>query len=198
MPAEGDAECGDFAITRGVTWVALREKPLSAHDMKGAVMTVSGFDPFSTLDRVLSRMGTASGYGTMQNLSLPMDVYRKGDAFVIELDIPGVDPSAIDMAVEHNMLTVSGEVHPRHDDVDEVVVCERPHARFRRQVYLGENLDTEQIKANYENGVLRIHIPIAETRRARKIEISSEQGGKQAIDVGNGSTAQDQDGESQS
>jgi HSP20 family protein len=166
--------------------------------MKGAVMTVSGFDPFSTLDRVLSRMGTASGYGTMQNLSLPMDVYRKGDAFVIELDIPGVDPSAIDMAVERNMLTVSGEVHPRHDDVDEVVVCERPHARFRRQVYLGENLDTEQIKANYENGVLRIRIPIAETRRARKIEISSVHGGEQAIDVGSGSTAQDEDGESQS
>ena len=160
-------------------------------------MTVSGFDPFSTLDRVLSRMGTASGYGTMQNLSLPMDVYRKGDAFVIELDIPGVDPSAIDMDVERNMLTVSGEVHPRHDDVDEVVVCERPHARFRRQVYLGENLDTEQIKANYENGVLRIRIPIAETRRARKIEISSEQGGEQAIDVGGDSTAQDEDGESQ-
>jgi HSP20 family protein len=65
-------------------------------------------------------------------------------------------------------------------------------------VYLGENLDTEQIKANYENGVLRIHIPIAETRRARKIEISSEQGGEQAIDVGNGSTAQDEDSESQS
>jgi HSP20 family protein len=198
MRIGGDADRGDFAITRGVTWVALRENAPSAHDMKGAVMTVSGFDPFSTLDRVLSRMGTASGYGTMQNLSLPMDVYRKGDAFVIELDIPGVDPSAIDMAVEHNMLTVSGEVHPRHDDVDEVVVCERPHARFRRQVYLGENLDTEQIKANYENGVLRIRIPIAETRLARKIEISSEQGGEQAIDVGSGSTAQDEDGESQS
>ena len=161
-------------------------------------MTISAFDPFSTIDRMLSRMGTASRFGTVQNLSLPMDVYRKGDEFVVELDVPGVDPSAIDMAVERNMLTVSGEVHPKHEDVDEVVVCERPHARFRRQVYLGENLDTEKIQAKYENGVLSIRIPMAEKQRARKIEISSGQGGQQAIDVGSDSTAQKEGGGSQS
>jgi HSP20 family protein len=156
-------------------------------------MTVSVFDPFSTLDRMLSRMGSGAGFGAVQNLSLPMDVYRKGDEFIVELDIPGVDPSTIDMAVERNMLTVSGEVHPKHEDVDEVVVCERPHARFRRQVYLGENLDTEKIQATYENGVLTIRIPVAEKQRARKIEISSGQGGQQAIDVAGSSSAQKQE-----
>ena len=99
-------------------------------------MTISVFDPFSTLDRVLSRMGAGSGYGTSQNLSLPMDVYRKGDEFIVEVDIPGVDPSTIDMTVECNMLTISGEVHPKHEDVDEIIVCERPHARFRRHALI--------------------------------------------------------------
>ena len=144
-------------------------------------MTVSSFDPFATFDR-LFRSAAGPGYRGRESLSLPMDVYRKGDEFVVELDIPGVDPQAIDMTVERNMLTVSGEVQSRHDDVDELVVCERPHARFRRQVYLGENLDTENIRASYENGVLTIRIPVSEQKRARKIEVSTEQQG--AIDVG--------------
>jgi len=144
-------------------------------------MTISSFDPFASLDRVLSRMSRGGSMGEA-TLSLPMDVYRKGDEFVVELDIPGVDPSTIDISVERNMLTVTGEVHAKHADADELIVCERPHARFRRQVYLGENLDTEQIHAGYDNGVLTIRIPVTERQRARKIEVSSKQQG--AIDVG--------------
>jgi len=150
-------------------------------------MTISTFDPFSTLDRMLARLGAGGGISQNQTLSLPMDVYRKGDEFVVELDIPGVDPSTIDITVERNMLTISGEVHPKHEDVDEVILCERPHARFRRQVYLGENLDTERIQAKYENGVLTVRIPVTEQQRARKIEVSSERGEQQAIDVGGAS-----------
>jgi len=142
------------------------------------------FDPFSTLDRMLSRAGPGSGLGAGQSFSLPMDVYRKGDEFIVELDVPGVDPSTIDMTVERNMLTVSGEVHARHDDVDEVIVCERPHARFRRQVYLGEDLDTDNIRARCENGVLTMRIPVREQQRARKIEVSGGSGEQRAIDVG--------------
>ena len=145
------------------------------------------FDPFSTLDRMLSRLGPGSGLGAGQSWSLPMDVYRKGDEFIVELDVPGVEPSSIDMTVERNMLTVSGEVHPRHDDVDEVIVCERPHARFRRQVYLGEDLDTDNIQARYENGVLSIRIPVREQQRARRIEVAAGAGQAAAIDVGDGS-----------
>lgn len=146
-------------------------------------MTVSSFDPFTTFDRLFRR---AAGTGMLgrESFSLPMDVYRKGEEFVVELDVPGVDPSAIDMTVERNMLTVSGEVEPRHEDVDEVVVCERPHTRFRRQIYLGENLDTERIRASYDSGVLTIRIPVSEQQRARKIEVAAEQQQRGSIDVG--------------
>jgi HSP20 family protein len=82
------------------------------------------------------------------------------------------------------MLAISGERPPRHDDA-EVLLCERPHARFSRQLYLGENLDTEGVKASYENGVLTITIPVSQQARPRKIEIS---GGGGAIDVGGSNT----------
>ena len=147
-------------------------------------MTISTFDPFSTLDRMLSRYSGGGAFGGSQSLSVPMDVYRKGDDFIVELDLPGADPASIDMTVERSMLTVGGEVHAKHKDVDEVVVCERPHARFRRQVYLGENLDTDKIEANFNNGVLTVRIPIAEKQRARKIEVSGGEQPQQAIDVG--------------
>jgi HSP20 family protein len=133
-------------------------------------MTISSFDPLLTLDRMLSRMSPGFQGGSSQ-MAPPMDVYHRGDEFVVELDIPGVDPSSIDITVERNMLTVSGELHPHHDDADEVLVCERPHVRFRRQVYLGESLDTENIGANYDKGVLRITIPVSRDQQSRRIAV---------------------------
>jgi HSP20 family protein len=146
-------------------------------------MTVSGFDPFSTMDRLLGRTGF--GEGATRSLRLPVDVYRRGDEFIVEVDVPGMDPTILDVTVERNMLSISGERPARHDDA-EVVVCERPHARFSRQLYLGENLETEGVEARYENGVLTIAIPVSQKARPRRIEISG--GGGRAIDVGDSST----------
>ena len=142
-------------------------------------MTVSGFDPFSTMDRLLGRTGF--GEGATRSLGLPVDVYRRGDEFIVEVDVPGMDPTSLVVTVERNMLSISGERPARHDDA-EVVVCERPHARFSRQLYLGENLDTEGVKAGYDNGVLTITIPVSQKARPRRIDVSG--GGSGTIDVG--------------
>jgi HSP20 family protein len=143
-------------------------------------MTLSYFDPL--FDRMLSRMQSGFAAGASQ-MAPPMDVYRRGDEFIVELDVPGVDPSTMDITVERNMLTVAGEIHSRHDDdADEVLVCERPHARFRRQVYLAESLDTEKISANSDNGVLRISIPVSREQQSRRIEVQG--GSASSIDVG--------------
>jgi HSP20 family protein len=146
-------------------------------------MTVSGFDPFSTMDRLLSR--SAFGEGATRALALPVDVYRSGDEFMVEVDVPGMDPKSLDVTVERNMLSISGERPARHGDA-EVLLCERPHARFSRQLYLGENLETEGVEASYENGVLTITIPVSQKARPRKIEVTGGSGG--AIDVGGSNT----------
>jgi HSP20 family protein len=149
-------------------------------------MTISSFDPLFTLDRMLARMAPGFSGGASQ-MAPPMDVYRRGDEFVVELDVPGVDPSSIDISVERNMLTVSGEMQPRHEDADEILVCERPHVRFRRQVYLGEGLDTDNIRASDENGVLRITIPVSREQQTRRISV---QGGQQAGALGDDQSRQ--------
>ncbi len=108
-------------------------------------------------------------------------MYRKGEEFIVEIDVPGMDPDKLDLTVERNMLSITGERPARHDDA-QVVLCERPHARFSRQLYLGENLDTAGVKAGYDNGVLTITIPVSQQARARKIDIGGGGGG--SIDVG--------------
>ena len=89
---------------------------------------------------------------------MPMDAWRDGDAFIVEFDLPGVDPDSIDLDVERNVLTVRAE-RPAREGTEELVAAERPRGVFSRQLILGDNLDTEKIAATYQGGVLRLEIP---------------------------------------
>ncbi|MFF7726937.1 Hsp20/alpha crystallin family protein [Streptomyces sp. NPDC008001] len=125
-------------------------------------------DPFRELDRLTQQvMGTAA-----RPAAMPMDAYRDGETFVVEMDLPGVDPGSIDLDVERNVLTVRAERKPSAGEDTEVLISERPVGNFSRQLFLGETLDTERIDAAYEAGVLRMRIPVAEEAKPRKITIS--------------------------
>ena len=103
---------------------------------------------------------------------MPMDAFREGDTFVVELDLPGVDPETIDLDVERNVLTVKAERRPMAGEHAEVLISERPTGSFSRQLFLGDTLDTEHIEAAYDAGVLKVRMPVAEQAKPRKIAIS--------------------------
>jgi HSP20 family protein len=130
-------------------------------------------DPFREFDR-LAQQVLGSGQGTWSRPSvMPMDAYRHGDEFVVEFDLPGVDPNAIDLSVERNVLTVRAERRPslREESV-EMQVSERTLGVFSRQLFLGDTLDTDRIAADYSAGVLTLRIPVAERAKPRTISIS--------------------------
>lgn len=130
-------------------------------------------DPFREFDRLTQHMlGTAARPAIM-----PMDAWRDGEKFVVEFDMPGVSVDTLDLDVERNVLTVHAE-RPDHDPAREMVSAERPHGVFSRQLFLGENLDTDSIEAAYTDGVLRLTIPVAEKAKARHIAISHDAGSK--------------------
>ncbi|NYE72921.1 Hsp20/alpha crystallin family protein [Microlunatus parietis] len=104
---------------------------------------------------------------------MPMDAWREGDHFVVEFDLPGVDPGSIDLDVERNVLTVRAERRLADQDV-EIVASERPRGLFSRQLILGDNLDLEHITAAYNGGVLRLQVPVAEKAKPRKISIQTD------------------------
>lgn len=105
-------------------------------------------------------------------LAMPMDAYRKGDVFLLRLDLPGVDPEGIELTVEDNVLAVRAQ-RPSAATTDgvETLVSERPYGVFERRVFLGDGLDTEHVEAEYRDGVLSLSIPVAPHAKARRIPV---------------------------
>ncbi|MEW1957649.1 Hsp20 family protein [Kineococcus sp. NPDC059986] len=125
-------------------------------------------DPFRELDRLTQQvLGT-----TARPAVMAMDAWRSGDEFVVEFDLPGVDPSTVELDVERNVLTVRAH-RPVHEGTEEMIAAERPRGVFSRQLILGDNLDTERISANYASGVLTVRVPVAERAKPRRITVET-------------------------
>ncbi|WP_037362557.1 Hsp20/alpha crystallin family protein [Amycolatopsis orientalis] len=135
-------------------------------------------DPFRELDRLTQQFFGGNGTATRPAV-MPMDAYRSGNDYVVQFDLPGVAPDSIDLDVERNVLTVKAERRPDYGDDADVQVTERPRGVFSRQLFLGDTLDTDSIKADYHAGVLTLRIPIAEQAKPRKIAIGSSGDAKQ-------------------
>ena len=139
------------------------------------------FDPFRDIDRLTQSLWGGEAGRRMNGM--PMDAYRQGENFYVHLDMPGVDPSSIELTVEKNVLTVSAERSRQWGDDVELLVNERQVGSFTRQLFLGETLDAEHIQASCENGVLTITIPVAEKAKPRKVEIGHGHGRATAIEA---------------
>jgi len=131
------------------------------------------FDPFRDLDRITEQFDqmwrrTAS--------AVPMDAYRHGNEVILHLDLPGVDPDAIDLTVERDTLTVTATRSWERKEDDEVIAAERPHGSFTRRILLGESLDSSKLEANYDRGVLILTLPVAEQAQPRKISVGTGSG----------------------
>ncbi len=129
-------------------------------------MVLMRTDPFRELDRLSQQLLGTPARPTL----MPMDAWREGESFLVELDLPGVDPGSIDLDVERNVLTIRAE-RPDRQGGGEILAAERPRGVFSRQLVLGDNLDLERISAGYSDGVLRLTIPVAERAKPRKISI---------------------------
>ena len=123
-------------------------------------------DPFRELDRLTQQVfGTPARPAVM-----PMDAWREGDEFFVEFDLPGIDADSLDLDVERNVVTVRAS-RPELDQGRTMIAAERTRGVFSRQLFLGENLDTDRTRAEYRDGVLRLTIPVAEQAKPRKIAL---------------------------
>ena len=109
-------------------------------------------------------------------------IYSSGRTDVIvDIDLPGIDPNSIDITVERNHLSLRAERHRPTRDGDVVLASGRRHGQFRRDLYLGESLDSSRIQAQYDNGVLTLTVPLAEHAQPRKVSVG--QGASQPVEV---------------
>ncbi|MCU1422877.1 MAG: heat-shock protein Hsp20 [Microbacteriaceae bacterium] len=127
------------------------------------------FDPFSEMDRLTSSLlGVRQGPRFM-----PVDLYREGDRYILNADMPGIDPGSVDIDVDGQLLTIRAQRTAATAEGAKWLAQERPSGSYLRQFSLGDGVDPEQISAHYDNGVLSVILPVSERAKPRKIEIHS-------------------------
>ncbi len=110
--------------------------------------------------------------GTRGFVTPPANISAGENEYVVELDMPGVDKSGLEIMVDGNELTIIGR---RKTDLPErqPCYCESPMADYRRAFELGPDVDTAKINAEMKQGVLRLRLPKSEKAKPRRIEIKS-------------------------
>ena len=112
-----------------------------------------------------------------------MDLVETDNDFVLRADLPGVAEGDVNIELEDNVLTVSGERKSEHEERQEGYYrVERAGGSFSRSLALPEGVDADAIRASFENGVLEIHIPKPEERKPRKVAISVAGGEPKTIE----------------
>lgn len=130
------------------------------------------FDPFSDIDALTRGLLTSQTGSNRTPRFMPMDLCKIDDHYVLTADLPGVDPGSVDVDVDNGTLTISAHRTARSDESAQWLSSERFYGTYRRQLSLGDGIDTGAISATYENGVLTVTIPVAEKAKPRKIEIN--------------------------
>jgi len=108
-----------------------------------------------------------------QGLDAPVDIRRDGDRYVIDADLPGVDPESVDVTVEGDSLTIRAErSEARTKDEAQWIVRERRASTSVRRFTLGEDIDPDGVEADFHDGVLSVVVPVAAGARHRKIPVA--------------------------
>jgi len=104
---------------------------------------------------------------------MPMDLSRTSDAYVLNADLPGIDPASVDINVDGQLLSIRAERPAPSTEGVTYLARERRSGTFLRRFTLGQNVDTTGITAGYDNGVLTVTVPVAEKAKPRKIEVAT-------------------------
>ena len=137
----------------------------------------STLDRMMTLNRALDEAFNSGWNGEQtRHVWVPaLDVAERQDAYIVHVDLPGVEQSQLELSFEQNVLTISGSKPATFDASKDgelrVYAAERVTGAFERSIRLPEFVDGDRISADYRNGQLSITIPKAHAARPRKIEI---------------------------
>lgn len=103
-----------------------------------------------------------------------VDIKEEADRFVIQADVPGVEPKDIDVSMDKDVLSIRGErITEACEEKGNYKRVERSHGVFHRRFSLPDSVDPNKITASGKNGVLEVVIPKAEAKQPRKIEVSA-------------------------
>jgi HSP20 family protein len=123
-----------------------------------------------------------------------VDIKETDNEIRLDLELPGMKPEDVEITADNGVLTVRGEKQEerKEGDNNRYQVIERVYGTFVRTFQLPQGVDADQIKAEFNNGVLSLHIPKAALPQPKRIEIAAGSQQRQQATVGSGSTPNQQ------
>ena len=139
-------------------------------------MVMTRWDPFFEIRRarhLANRRFAAYTAAERRDWSIPLDIVRDGDTVTVKASLPGVLPEDIDVTIEGGVLSIKADTKVEEEREDGgYVVRERRAGSFRRSLRLSDNVDTDKVEPRYENGVLTITLPVAESKKAKRLTVA--------------------------
>lgn len=143
-------------------------------------MVLQRWDPFNelrqmqeTMNRLWRGFSPSADSLEMETWTIPLDVVRDGDNFVVRASMPGVNPDDIKVSIEDNVLTIRSQTMSEYEHKEgNYLMRERRTGAFHRALRLPDTVDTDKAHPLYEHGVLTITIPKAEAKKAKHLTIS--------------------------
>ena|SRR6516225_1018791 len=138
-------------------------------------MLLTSIDPFAgEFDRLAQRVfGTTNGAMGTRSV-MRMDGIRRKDDVLLRFDLPGIDAGSIDVTVDRGVLTVSAKRSEEHAEGENPFIRERVTGSFARRVRLSDQVDADNIDAEYADGVLSVRLPLLAQAQPRKVEIRTD------------------------
>jgi HSP20 family protein len=159
-------------------------------------MAITRWDPFRELASLQSQMnrlfqetsrGPAQQSGdeflTTGTFIPPVDIYENQNNIVLKLEVPGIQEKDIDVRVQDHTLVVRGERKFESDEKEENFHrIERTYGAFSRSFTLPNTVDTENVSATYENGVLNITLTKRAEAKPKQIKVNAGPGAQKTIE----------------
>lgn len=126
-------------------------------------------------DRFVSGFSQAVNGGETKRWPIALDAVEENDKLVIRASLPGIDPEEIKVTIKDGVLTIVGEtkVEEEEEKVGNFLIQERRTGSFHRAVCLPDTVDVDQAETNYDEGVLTVVFPKAESKRARQLTVTA-------------------------
>ncbi len=147
-------------------------------------MTAVRFDPFrditsfrNDINRLFAGALAGTVTGGTQTWAPAVDVFETSDAVVLKAELPGLSTEDVDVEVDDNVLTISGERVLR-DSVENghYYRLERSYGKFSRSLSLPQGIKADEVAATFTDGVLEVTVPKADEIKPRKVAIAAGEG----------------------
>ncbi|HET9084199.1 MAG TPA: Hsp20/alpha crystallin family protein [Candidatus Limnocylindrales bacterium] len=153
----------------------------------------------NAMERLFGDWPLGSMQGGFTEVLPPLDVRETDDAYIVEVELPGVDPKDTEVSIEGRTVTIRGQFAEEQErEEGNFLLRERRRGQFMRAVALPGMVDVEKATSRYENGELTITLPKATQNRARRVEITSGDGRNGNGRSGNGRSGNERSGNERS